>query len=444
MEHMDMHQPPVCAGAGEQGQADRRCAPPEILPELFLPQGDLSAADHPAEFQLSLIPDTNRADVALPSMLPPNLYRQCLDLANEALVAFDREGKVLFANRACTALLARPAEEIVGLAVQTLFGPSLSLCEGALMEELAAHGFYKGEWEWVAPDGQVVPLRVTLRRMAFANRGDTLYVASLQEVSTLRALEEKLRHTQRFEAVASLATGIAHDLKNFLAGIMGCARCLLAELDEGHAHYDELKSIAETASTAIDLTERLLALTRSTPSQMLVCSLNQLVEKTASLLARSVATTIRVRLCLCEDLPSILCNPSQIEQVLMNLGINGAEAMPQGGELVFRTGVVDFEEARWEVVPQTGPGRYVFFSVQDTGTGIPAYLRRKIFEPLFTTKQPGKGIGMGLAVVEGIVREHQGMIAVDSRVGVGSRFTVYLPVAGSEQTEVPAREAMEA
>lgn len=440
MEHMDMHQPPVSAGAGEQWQADRRCAPAEILPELFLPQDDLSAAAHPAEFQVSLIPDANRADVALPSMLPPSLYRQCLDLANEALLAFDREGKVLFANRACTALLARPAEEIVGVAVQSLFGPTFPLSEGAL----AAEGFYKGEREWVAPDGQVVPLRVTLRRVAFANGRDALYVASLQEASTLRTLEEKLRHTQRFEAVASLATGIAHDLKNFLAGIMGCARFLLAEFDEGHAHYDELKSIAETASTAIDLTERLLALTRSTPSQMLVCSLNQLVEKTASLLARSVATTIRVRLSLCEDLPSVLCNPSQIEQVLMNLGINGVEAMPQGGELLFRTGVVDFEEAQWEVVPETKPGRYVFFSVQDTGRGIPAYLRRKIFEPLFTSKQPGKGIGMGLAVVEGIVREHQGMIAVDSRVGVGSRFTVYLPLAGSEQTEVPAREAIEA
>lgn len=444
MEHMDMHQPPVCAGAGEQGQADRRCAPPEIFPELFPPQGELSAAAYPIEPQLSLIPDTNRGDGAFPSASSLSLYRQCLDLANEALLAFDREGKVLFANRACTALLARPAEEIVGVVVQSLFGPSFPPSEGALANELADEGFYKGEWEWVAPDGQVVPLRVTFRRVAFANGGDTLYLASLQEVSTLRALEEKLRHTQRFEAVASLATGIAHDLKNFLAGIMGCARFLLAELDEGHAHYDELKSIAETASTAIDLTERLLALTRSTPSQMLVCSLNQLVEKTASLLGRSVATTIRVRLSLREDLPSVLCNPSQIEQVLMNLGINGAEAMPQGGELLFRTGVVDFEEAQWEVVPETKPGRYVFFSVQDTGRGIPAYLRRKIFEPLFTTKQPGKGIGMGLAVVEGIVREHQGMIAVDSRVGVGSRFTVYLPLAGSEQTEVPAREAMEA
>jgi PAS domain S-box-containing protein len=365
-------------------------------------------------------------------------------MASDALLAIDEEGRVLFANRACAALLGCPLEEVIGAMVDRLLGASCPLAQVSRPKELCTQGFYEGEWEWVAPEGKVVPLRIACRAMPSVDEAGALFVARLQELSTLRTLEERLRSAQRFEAVASLATGIAHDLKNFLAGILGCARFLLAELDEAHAHYGELKSIAETAHTAIDLTQRLLALTRSTPSQMLVCSLNQLVERTAAVLQRSVADNIRVRLQLCEDLPSVLCNPSQIEQVLMNLGINGAEAMPHGGELLFRTGVVELQESSWQAVPDPGPGRYVFFSVQDTGMGIPAYLQRKIFEPTFTTKQPGKGTGMGLAVAEGIVREHRGMITVDSRVGVGSRFTVYLPLAAEEQPEIPAKESIEA
>ncbi|MCR4438110.1 MAG: ATP-binding protein [bacterium] len=377
-------------------------------------------------------PDAERG-----TCLPPleTIFRQWADLASEALLAIDATGKVLLANRACAQLLGLPVESLRGTHVATLLGSSCPLVEALHSPQVTLSGRTTAEWEWIATDGRTVPLRIVWSLLPAGPGQGSLYLASVQELSALHALEERLRQAQRFEAMGTLATGIAHDLKNFLAGMLGCARFLLAEMDEGDAHYGEVKSIAETANTAIDLVNRLLALTRTAPSQMLVCSLNQLVERTALVLRRTVAGNIRVRLNLCEELPSVLCNPAQIEQVLMNLGINAAEAMPQGGELVFRTGLVELHEEAWQGVP---PGRYAYFSVQDSGVGIPPYLQRKIFEPLFTTKQPGKGSGMGLAVAEGIVREHRGMIAVDSRVGVGSRFTVYLPVAIEDQPEPTA------
>ncbi len=439
MEHMDMHHSSSVARASWQRWLE---APVEVrAPSVWA--GDLSSPgqDEPAQ-------DSGPAS----GWFSPHgssaeqwafLYRQCAQVAAEALLAFGQDGRVLWANHACAALVGRAEEDLPGARIDSLFGWGCPLAHTPGEADAAAEQGWTTEWEWVSTHG-VVPLAITCRRLEQGRGKGPVYVAGLRDLSGIRALEEKLREGQKLEAVGSLAAGLAHDLKSFLAGILGCVRFLLAGMEERHAHYAELKSIAETATTAIDLTNRLLALTRSTPGQRLVCSINQLVEKTAAILQRSVAQNVRIRLHLCEQMPSVLCNPSQIEQVLMNLGINGADAMPEGGELVFRTGVAELDRDALGAKEQVSPGRYVYFSVQDTGVGIPPYLQRKIFEPLFTTKQPGKGTGMGLAVAEGIVREHRGMITVDSRVGVGSRFTVYLPVAVEDQPEPLHVEAVHA
>ncbi|MBC7187130.1 MAG: PAS domain S-box protein [Calditrichaeota bacterium] len=446
MEHMDMQQPPLLARAEAAQDAS---APAWVRPHRSFAsdgQGFLFAerepvADTDPQLSQTLANELPDAEFDLPLSLLETIYRQWADITAEALLAVNETGKVLLVNPACAQLFGVPIESLRGAHIAALLGCSCPLVEALHSAEATPPGRHWVEWEWSSTDGRVLPMRISWSLVPAGPGQGSIYLVSMQDLSTLRALEERWRQAQRFEAMGSLATGIAHDLKNFLAGMLGCARFMLAEMDENDVHYAELKSMAETANTAIDLVNRLLALTRTAPSQMLVCSLNQLVERTALVLQRTVAGNIRVRLNLCEELPSILCNPTQIEQVLMNLGINGAEAMPQGGELVFRTGLVELQQEGWQ---EARPGRYAYFSVQDSGVGIPAYLQRKIFEPLFTTKQPGKGSGMGLAVAEGIVREHRGMITVDSRVGVGSRFTVYLPVVLEDQPEPAGVEAIRA
>lgn len=446
MEHMDMQQPRLLAqpeGAQDAGALARvrrhRSLASDGQGLLFA--GTEPVADTDPQLSQALANELPFAESDLSLSPLETIYRQWADITAEALLAIDRTGKILLANRACAQLFGLPIESLQGAHIAAFLGSSCPLVEALHSQEAAPPGRHNAEWEWLSADARAIPLRISWSVLPAGPGQGSIYLVSMQELSTLRVLEERWRQAQRFEAMGSLATGIAHDLKNFLVGMLGCARFLLAEMDENDAHFAELKSIAETANTAIDLVNRLLALTRTAPSQMLVCSLNQLVERTALVLQRTVAGNIRVRLNLCEGLPSIMCNPTQIEQVLMNLGINGAEAMPQGGELVFRTGLVELQEEGWH---EARPGRYAYFSVQDSGVGIPAYLQRKIFEPLFTTKQPSKGSGMGLAVAEGIVREHRGMITVDSRVGVGSRFTVYLPVVLEEQPELAGVEAIKA
>ncbi|MDZ7338939.1 MAG: ATP-binding protein [candidate division KSB1 bacterium] len=433
MEHMDMRHSLSGARACWQQELE---APQEVRADsLGAEDFAWSSQETPSEGDDPLWNSSFPQTAFLSPHQTLEVTRHCVEIAAEALLAFTREGTVVYLNRACAALLGQPKETLLGKRVEVLFGPDCPFLTPFSPSEPRTCRSWTCEWDWFRPDGRVIPLAITCMEIDQGEGTDPICVVSLEDLSRIRLLEERLRGSQKLEAAGGLAAGIVHDIKSFLSGILGCARFLLAELDERHAHYGELKSIAETANTAIDLANRLLALARGNSSQRLVCSLNRLVERTAAVLQRSVAQNVRVRVSLCEEMPSVLCNPGEIEQVLMNLGINAADAMPNGGELLFRTGVVEVDEETCRPDPQFRPGRYVFFSVQDTGVGIPPYLRRKIFEPLFTTKQPGKGTGMGLAVAESIVREHRGLITVDSRVGVGSRFTVYLPLAVEEQAE---------
>ncbi len=258
----------------------------------------------------------------------------------------------------------------------------------------------------------------------------------------VRKLRHQLQRAQKMESIGTLAAGIAHDFKNFLSGIQGCASLLLSDMGETHQHYDEIKTIETAALRAVDLANRLLTVTRASGSEKLVCLVNQSIESTVAVLRRSIARNISIELQLDQQLPSIMCNPGQIEQVMMNLGINAADAMPNGGALVIRTGKTELDGPFCRLHPEVTPGEYIYISVRDTGTGIPAEAQQKVFEPLYTTKEPGKGTGLGLSVVYGIVREHGGAISVDSRQGVGSRFTVFLPITTEEKLATPLEAAL--
>ncbi len=264
-------------------------------------------------------------------------------------------------------------------------------------------------------------------------------IAELQREHELRLLaEESLRQTEKMRVVGQLAGGVAHDFNNILAGILGAAELLSAgAVDEEARQLSEM--IVRAAEQAAGLTKRLLAFTSSRSFPIRAVSLHQVLEHVSALLARSVDKRVRVRLLFEAEQFTVAGDGGQLESLFLNLGINAAQAMPQGGELEFRTSLVSFAESG---VTSSGlplvAGRYVQVTVTDTGGGIEEQVLSRIFEPFFTTKAPGKGTGLGLAAVYSSVREHGGSIEVQSLLGTGTSFRVWLPLDESARPESQA------
>jgi signal transduction histidine kinase len=255
----------------------------------------------------------------------------------------------------------------------------------------------------------------------------------------LRKSEEELRHSQKMEAVGRLAGGIAHDFNNLLTAIIGYAELISAREGEGSTskqHADLIRKAGEQAAT---LTRQLLAFSRKQLLQPRVIDLNQLVVDMERLLRRVIGERFNLQTRPDAEVGTVLADPTQIEQVILNLGVNARDAMPRGGDLIIRTANVHLDKWRApQISVSLAEGDYVELSVTDTGEGMDEETKSHIFEPFFTTKGPGKGTGLGLATVYGIVRQTGGGISVESEVGKGSTFRIYLPLerAPAEQLRI--------
>jgi len=242
-----------------------------------------------------------------------------------------------------------------------------------------------------------------------------------------RLLEEQLRQAQKMEAVGRLAGGVAHDFNNLLTIISGYAH-LLASSD---VTTDEVRrtalEIVQAAGRATELTQQLLTFSRRQVAEPKTLDLNHLIARMESWLRRTVGERVELELNLRPGLPAVVADPGQIEQVLINLALNARDAMPEGGRLTIETDAVELVERRGP--GDLAPGSYVKLSVKDNGSGMDRAVRSRAFEPFFTTKEPGKGTGLGLSIVYGIVKDHQGEIAVESEPGQGTCVTIYLPRA---------------
>ena len=242
------------------------------------------------------------------------------------------------------------------------------------------------------------------------------------------------------EAVGQLAAGVAHDFNNILTIIQGHASLQigLAGLDPDVA--DSFRHIASAAERAANLTRQLLAFSRKQVMQQRRLDLNGLVRQITTVLPRLIGEHIRLITDLTPDLPAVFADDCNMEQIVLNLAVNARDAMPAGGTLTVRTEDVTVDDAHLSLVPEAVSGRYVCLSVRDTGTGMDLKTRSHIFEPFFTTKDIGKGTGMGLATVYGIVKQHDGWLEVESESGEGSTFKIYLPVSeeGEEEPETSA------
>lgn len=249
-----------------------------------------------------------------------------------------------------------------------------------------------------------------------------------QDVTEQKSLQEQLIQVQKMEAVGQLAGGVAHDFNNLLTIINGYSDFILAEAPENSPLRDYAEAIGQAGIRAASLTRQLLAFSRKQLLEARELNLNTVAMDTARMLQRLIGEDIDLRTILEPRLGTVKADLGQIEQVIMNLVVNARDAMSRGGRLTIETANIELDETYTRVFPELRPGRYVMLAVADTGTGMDEATKARVFEPFFTTKEPGKGTGLGLATVFGIIKQSEGYVAVDSALGCGTTFKIYLPM----------------
>ncbi len=353
-------------------------------------------------------------------------WQATFDAIGDAVFLLDAAGVVARCNRAARALPGRPWGDPVGRPLGEALREALRLPEAPdLVPPDAGAGRTTRELRlgsrW---------FHVTADPVADDAGGR---VVILTDVTRGKELEEQLRQGQKMEAVGRLAGGLAHDFNNLLTAVLGNASLLLAGLPQGGSDHDLVQTIERAAWRAADLTRKLLGFSRQSMLWLRPVSLNDAVAEVAAALRPTIDPRVRLEVRAAPDLWSAEADPTQVSQVLMSLCLNARDAMPGAGTLTLETANAEIAPAEAALRLDARPGAFVRLRVEDTGTGIPPEVLPRIFDPFFTTKEQGKGTGLGLAMVFGIVRQHRGWVECFSEVGRGTRFDVYLPRA-----EVPA------
>jgi PAS domain S-box-containing protein len=253
------------------------------------------------------------------------------------------------------------------------------------------------------------------------------------DVTDVLNLEAQFRHVQKLESVGQLAAGVAHDFNNILTVIQGYSECLLSRVQGDSGTQNALKQISDAARRAAALTRQLLMFSRKQVIQTKLLDLNAVLQNLANMLVRLLGEDIALEFNYGANLSRIEADTGMLEQVVMNLAVNSRDAMPKGGKLVIGTSEVQIDETYSGLHPESRPGAFVCLTVTDTGCGMDSNTLERIFEPFFSTKEVGKGTGLGLATVYGIVKQHEGWIEVSTRVNSGTTFRIYLPIVERAQ-----------
>lgn len=362
--------------------------------------------------------------------LARNLARteSILESISDAFFSLDENWQVTYFNAAAEKQLDRRASDVLGKKLFDAFPEA----KGSIFEERYARVFQTKKPDSFEVYFEVPPYENWYEvRVYPQERGISVYF----QVITARKLaerekerlEEQLRHAQKMEAVGQLAAGVAHDFNNMLSPILGYSEIILADMDAHSPNARKVQTIIKAATRSRDLVQQLLAFGRKQMLNMETFDLARAVFDSVKLVRRTIRETIKVDLELGADTPSIRGDVTQIGQIVMNLAINAQDAMPVGGVLKVRTGAAVLDEAFVKECPELLPGFYAKLEVRDNGSGINKNVLPFVFEPFFTTKNKAEGTGLGLASVYGIAKQHGGHVTVESEVGQGTCFTVYIP-----------------
>lgn len=351
-----------------------------------------------------------------------------VEQAAESIMMTRRDGTIVYVNPAWQRLTGYAANEVLGLTPAILKSDVQDpRVHKELWETILDGRAWQGEITNRRKNGELYTLEETITPVRDGAGRITEFIAFGQDTSGRRDLEARLRQAQKMEAVGRLAGGVAHDFNNLLTVITGYSERLLAGLAEDEPLRRGAEAIKRSADRAAALTQQLLAFSRRQILAPRVLDLNAVVSNTHKLLQRLIGEDIELITKPGEGLGRVKADPNQIEQVLMNLAVNSRDAMPQGGTLTVQTENVEFSAAYAARHVGLQPGQYVMLAVTDTGCGMSEETQAHLFEPFFTTKEQGKGTGLGLSTIYGIVKQSGGYVAVESELGRGSTFRVYLP-----------------
>ncbi|HLJ28136.1 MAG TPA: ATP-binding protein [Candidatus Angelobacter sp.] len=360
-------------------------------------------------------------------------YRSLVNNAPYGIFRFNESGRFEAVNPALVEILGYDSAQLLvqlGSYVE-LFQESNE--HQSVMDELQRTGYVVDEVFWQRKDGKPLKVRLQCRKVTGESFDTPSYEGIVEDLSEQSSLEEQLRQSQKMEAIGRLAGGIAHDFNNLLTVINGYTGMLIETLspkDPRRADAERVKTASERAAA---LTRQLLAFSRKQVLTPITLNLNSVVSDLSRMLPRLIGEDIDMAFMPGEQLSSIFADRGQVEQVLMNLIVNARDAMPHGGKITVETNNKKLDEKYTRHRRGVVPGEYVMLAVTDTGTGMDAAIQAQIFEPFFTTKEEGKGTGLGLATVYGIVKQSGGHIAVYSEPGQGTTFRIYFPATSASK-----------
>jgi two-component system cell cycle sensor histidine kinase/response regulator CckA len=365
-----------------------------------------------------------------------------LESATQAIISIDKSGRIILANRRCEEMFGYRREELLGARIEILLPESKRRVHTRERDDYFDHPHVRPMGLGIdlagrRRDGNEFPVEVSLSYIE--TEEGVFAIAFVSDISQRKRLEEQLLHAQKMEAVGRLAGGVAHDFNNMLTVIAGYNRMILDELSTQDPLRGYAEEILKAADRAGAVTNQLLTFSRRQISKPLVIDLNMVLAQTDKMLRRLISEDVHLQLALASDIGYVRADPGHVEQAIVNLVVNARDAMPGGGQLTIETANVHLDEAYVRTHMGVIPGEFVMVAVSDTGHGMDAETRRRIFEPFFTTKEKGRGTGLGLATVYGIIKQAGGDVWVYSEPGRGSTFKLYFP-----RVSEPLSESLEA
>jgi PAS domain S-box-containing protein len=356
-------------------------------------------------------------------------FRATFEQAAVGLAHVRPDGRWLRVNQKLCEIVGYPQEELFERTFQDITHPDDLDTDLEKMRQILAGQIqtYSLEKRYLRQDRSIVWITLTVSLVRQSSGEPDYFISVVQDITQRKNLEEQYHQAQKMEAIGQLTAGIAHDFNNLLTAINGFAGLMQLELSPDDPHQDSLAKILHSGQRAAELVRQLLAFSRKQVIQPRIINLNTAVAEIDKMLRRIIGENIKLEIRLAPDLGEVKVDPTQLEQVIVNLAVNARDAMPAGGRLIIETSNVLLADQYLSHRLDTQSGEHVLLAISDTGHGMIEEVKAHIFEPFFTTKEQGKGTGLGLATVYGIIKQNGGQIWVYSEPGLGTTFKIYLP-----------------